>query len=84
MSQEAKDAEKALYLEKKIMNALFEEELLGDSDVDEAVKKEVAIIAEVPIEKVKDTFKKAKSYQKMHRFLRTKQLQGEPLPDSMG
>lgn len=43
----------------------------------------MAVISGVPIEKVKETFKKAESYKKMHKFLRHMNMNGEPLPDSM-
>lgn len=39
LSQEAKDAEKALTIEKKVMCAMYEEELIGEANLDEESKK---------------------------------------------
>ena len=76
MSREAKDAEKSLTIEKKILSAMYEEELVGDKEVYHEAKKENSIVSEVPIEKVRETFKKAESYKKMHKYLREKHLRG--------
>ena len=75
--------EKQLETEKKVLSALYEEELAGERSVGEYTKKEMAVVAGVPIEKVHEVFRKARSYKKMHKFLRNLATTGKPLPESM-
>lgn len=83
MSTDAQEAEKQLEQEKRVLSALFEEELTSQGFLTENSKKEIALVSEVPLDKVKEVFRKAGSYKKMHRFLRYLSQTGQPLPETM-
>jgi hypothetical protein len=83
LSSDSKQMEKELEVQRKVMNALFEEELVGEKRVGLLIKKEIALVTEIQIEDVKEVFKKAEIYRKMHRMLRAIKLAGGDLPQSL-
>lgn len=73
-NQEAQEAEKNLEMEKKVMCALFEEELNMEIDLKFKEKTEISLVSQMPVDFVTKTLGKFTEYKNMHRLLRQLRL----------
>lgn len=73
-NQEAQEAEKNLEMEKKVMCALFEEELNMEIDLKFKKKTEISLVSQLPVDFVTKTLGKFTEYKNMHRLLRQLRL----------
>lgn len=73
-NQEAQEAEKNLEMEKKVMCALFEEELNMEIDLKFKEKTEISLVSQLPVDFVTKTLGKFTEYKNMHRLLRQLRL----------
>lgn len=71
---EAQEAEKNLEMEKKVMCALFEEELNMEIDLKFKEKTEISLVSQLPVDLVTKTMGKFTEYKNMHRLLRQLRL----------
>lgn len=72
--------EATLTLQRKILNAFYDEELSGGRDVYSFEKKEIAAVTQATVEEVNMVLKNFRQMEQMHKWIRTLQANGEPLP----
>lgn len=71
-----------LMVQKKILNSLFDHELVSDKKLDGKTKQEIAVVSQTTIEDVNTLIKNYEHLKSMHTWLKQTKENGEPLPQS--
>ena len=72
--------EASLTNQRKILNAFYDVELSGQEEVFSSQKKEIAAVTQTTVEDVNMVIKNFRQLESMHKWIRTLQQNGEPLP----
>ncbi|KAM3131532.1 hypothetical protein pb186bvf_016316 [Paramecium bursaria] len=76
------EQEKKLEIQKKIMNAMFDNELLEIDNITSEQKKQVAMVSQFTVQDVNQVIKEYENFQGIHQWLRGLKSRGEPIPQS--
>ncbi|CAK61042.1 unnamed protein product (macronuclear) [Paramecium tetraurelia] len=76
------ETEQQLTLQKQVLNAMFDEELLSPDDLSGDQKKEIAMVAQVEVQQVNFVLSQYSQIRNMHSWVRDMKERGEPMPDN--